>query len=206
MLTRIKREEAIADYPIFPLRHYDRKKDDYVFTWPKTFANYIFALPSKTFKGHQKLLGSEIVKLAKEQGCPHLIFLGDMDVPWLKRLNSWDSFQAALQYLVELKVPKRFDGALQVDIKELPAFIKNLSWLVRTNGVFSYVHFTDPDQNFVGSICKHGDLHVSTKNKRADKKFTEAVSGTSFESQGPNACYERFSKSGIIKGRVGTYY
>jgi hypothetical protein len=204
MLNKIDRQEAITNFPILPLRHYDKKKDEEVFNGPKVFANYVLTLPSKSYRGHQKLLGTQITLLAKNLGYDHFIFLGDIDIPWLKRVNTYESFQAALQYLVDNKIGKRFNGALQVDRDELPTFIKNLTWLVRTNGVVQYVHFTDPGQNIVADICQYGNLHISTKHKTADNNLKDAITKSPFTYLADTNCYNKFSKSGAIKGRTIT--
>ncbi len=180
MLIKIARQEAIDKFPNLPLRHYDRKEDDYVFNYPEVFTNYIFTLPSKSYKGRIKLLGAELVSLVNELGYDNLIFLGDEDTPWLHRLNTYKSFQKSLQYLIDNEIKKRFNGALQVDTTELANFIKNLAWLVSTNGILPYVHFIDPGQNIIGNICQHGNLHISPKNKRADKKIKEAIKKSNF--------------------------
>jgi len=199
MLIKIDRQEAITNLPIFPLRQYDKKKDEEVFSAPKVFANYVLTLLSKSYRVHQKLLGAQITLLAKNLGYNHLIFLGDVDIAWLKRLNTYESFQEALKYLVDNKISKRFNGALQVDIDELPIFIKNLTWLVRTNGVMQYVHFTDPGQNIVADICQYGNLHISTKNKAADKNFKEAIAKSNFRYLADTNCHNKFSKMVRLK-------
>ena len=202
MLIKIDRQDAINKFPILPLRHYDRKKDEDVFKSPKVFANYVLTLPSKSYRGHQKLFGTQISHLVENLGYDHLIFLGDIDIAWLKRLDSYEIFQEALQYLADNKIGKRFNGALQVDIKQIQSFIKNLSWLVRTNGIVQYVYFTDPGQNIVADICQYGNLHISTKNKAADMKFKEAISKSTFNYLTDESCYNKFSKSNAIKGRT----
>ncbi|MGB4775450.1 MAG: hypothetical protein WBP45_09780 [Daejeonella sp.] len=202
MLIKIDRQEAITKFPILPLRHYDSKKDEDLFQSPKVFANYVLTLPSKSYRGLQKLLGTQLTFLVKNFGYDQLIFLGDIDIPWLKRVDTYESFQDALQYLVDKKIGKRFNGALQVDTDELQTFIKNLSWLVRTNGIVQYVHFTDPGQNFVGNICQYGNVHVSTKNKTADKYFKDIVSKSQFTYLADTNCTNKFSKSSAIKGRT----
>ena len=204
MLIKIDRQEAINKFPNLPLRQYDPKADDDVFKYPTVFANYVLTLPSKSYKGHIKLLGTQLVSLANNLGYDNFIFLGDLDIPWLQRLNTYENFQEALQYLVDNKINKRFNGALQVDTAEIPTFIKHLAWLVRTNGVLPYVHFIDPGQNIIGNICQHGNLHVSTKNKTADKNFKEAIAKSTFTYLTDGSCYNRFSKSGAIKGRTIT--
>ncbi len=159
-------------------------------------------LPSKSYKGHIKLLGTELVSLANRFGFDNFIFLGDMDIAWLRRLNTYETFHEALQYLVDNKVSKRFNGALQVDTKETPTFIKNLAWLVRTNGILPYVHFIDPEQKFVANICQYGNLHISTKNKAVDKNFKNAIAKSSFSYLVDANCYNKFSKNRAIKGRT----
>ncbi|RXK61981.1 hypothetical protein ESA94_02910 [Lacibacter luteus] len=202
MLIKIDRQEAINKFPILPLRHYDKKNDEEIFNSPKVFANYVLTLPSKSYKGHQKLLGTQIAYLVKNLGYDRLVFLGDIDIPWLKRLDTYESFQEALQYLVDNKIGKRFNGALQVDINELQTFIKYLSWLVRTNGIVQYVHFTDPEQNIVADICQYGNLHISTKNKTADTLFKDIVSKSEFTYLTDTNCTNKFSKTNAIKSRT----
>jgi hypothetical protein len=180
MIVKIKRQEAIDKFPNLPLRHYNQKEDEEVFNYPEVFANYILTLPSKSYRVHIKLLGTQLASLASNLGYDNLIFMGDVDTAWLRRFNTYENFQEALQYLVDSKITKRFNGALQVDIAEIPTFIKHLAWLVRTNGILPYVHFVDPEQNFIGSICQYGNLHLSTKNKTADKKFKDVITKSSF--------------------------
>jgi hypothetical protein len=202
MLIKIDRQEAIIKFPILPLRHYDINNEEEIFNFPKVFANYILTLPSKSYRGHQKLLGKEITFLVKSLLYDHLVFLGDLNIPWLKRLDTYKAFQEPLQYLVDNKIGKRFNGALQVDITQLQSFIKNFCWLVRTNGILPYVHFTDPGQNVVGNICQYGNVHISTKNKTADKRFKDIVSKSQFIYLTDTNCTNRFTKSSIIEGRT----
>jgi len=204
MLIKIDRQEAISKFQILPLRQYDKKKGEEVFNGPKVFANYVLTLPSKSYKGHQKLLGTEITSLTKNLGYDHLIFLGDIHIAWLRRLDTYGNFQEALQYLVGNKIGKRFNGALKVDTNELPTFIKHLSWLVRTNGLLQYVHFTDPGQNIVADICHYGNLHISTKTKAVDKRFKDIVAKSHFTLLANTSCINKFSKSGAIKVRTIT--
>lgn len=201
MLIKLDRQDTINKFQNLPLRHYNPKEDEEVFKSPDVFANYILTLPSKSYKGHIKLLGTQLVSLAKNLGYINFTFLGDMDTAWLRRLNTYENFQEALQYLVDNKIKKRFNGALQVDIAELPTFIKHLAWLVRTNGILPYVYFIDPGQNIIGNICQHGNLHISPKNKMADKNFKDAIEKSSFTYLSDGGCYSQFSKSSVIKAR-----
>ena len=204
MLIKIDRQEAIDKFPILPLRHYNPTDDEDVFNYPKVFGNHVLTLPSKSYKGHIKLLGTQLVSLANNLGYDSFIFLGDENIAWLRRLNTYESFQEALQYLVDNKIGKRFNGALQVDTTEIPTFIKHLAWLVRTNGILPYVHFIDSGQKIIGNICQYGNLHISTKNKTADNNFKAAIAKSPFTYLTDTNCYNKFSKSGAIKGRTIT--
>jgi hypothetical protein len=202
MLIKIDRQEAIDKFPNLPLRHYNPKEDEDIFNYPKVFANYVLTLPSKSYKGHIKLLGTQLVSLANKLGIDNFIFLGDENIAWLRRLNTQENFQEALQYLVHNKIGKRFNGALQVDTAEIPTFIKHLAWLVRTNGLLPFVYFIDPVQNIIGNICQYGNFHISTRNKTADKKFKDIIANSLFTYLTDGSCYNKFSKSGAIKGRT----
>jgi len=204
MLIKIDRQEAINKFPNLPLRYYNPKEDEDVFNYPKVFENYVLTLPSKSYKGHIKLLGIQLASLAKNLGCDNYIFLGDEASAWLRRFNSNENFQEALQYLFDNKIGKRFNGALQVDTAEIPIFIKKLTWLVRTNGILPYVYFIDPKQNIIANICQYGNLHISTKNKTADKHFKNAIAKSSFTHLAGTTCYNKFSKAGAIKSRTIT--
>ena len=188
MLIKIERQEVIDKFPNLPLRFYNSEEDDYVFKYPKVFANYVLTLLSKSYKGKIKLLGSQLVFLLNNLGYDNLIFLGDEDTAWLWRLKVHENFQEGLQYLVDNKINKRFNGALQVDTAEIPTFIKHLALLVRTNGILPYVHFVDFGQNIIGSICQHGNLHISAKNKMADKNFKNAIAKSQFIFLGDENC------------------
>lgn len=201
MLIKIDRQEAINRFPHLPLRHDNPKVEEDVFDYPKVFANYILTLHSTSYKGHIKLLGTQLVSLVNNLGYDNCIFLGDKDIAWLRRFNTHENFQEALQYLIDNKINKRFNGALQVSIATIPTFIKHLAWLVRTNGILPYVHFVDPGQHIIGNICQYGNLHISTKNKRADKRFKDAITKSEFTYLTGGSCYNKFSKSGNIKDR-----
>ncbi len=201
MLIKIDRQEAIDKFPTFPLRQYNSKEDEDIFDYPKVFANYILTLPSKSYKAHIKLLGTELVSFANKFGFDNFIFLADENIAWLRRLNTYETFQEALKYLVDNKISKRFNGALQVNITEIPTFIKNLVWLVRTNGILPYVHFIDPEQKFVANICQYGNLHISTKNKTVDKNFKSVIAKSSFLYLADTNCYNKFSKA--VQSKAG---
>ena len=201
MLTKIKRQDCLDNYQTFPLRSYDYKNEEEEFFYPEVFKSYILTLPSKSFKGHVKTLGIELAKLIKALHADTLVFLGDIETPWLHQSNEYKPVNEAQLYLAANKIGKRFNGALQVDTLELPVFIKHLSWLVRCNATLPYFHFIDEQQNIVGSICQYGNLHLETLNKQADKSLKTFLNYSKFEYGNKNSCHNWFSKTNAILNR-----
>lgn len=201
MIIKIARKEAIDKYPNLPLREWISDEEGYDDSYfPQTFANYVLTLPSKSYIGHIKLLGKELTALTKSFGFDKLIFLGDIDIAWLKRNIDFKQAKEALQYLADNKIGKRFNGALQVDLIQLSNFMVQLAWLVRTNAILPYVYCIDPDQNFIASICQYGNLHFSTLNELTDKVLVAEISKTKFEFMNEDNCYNKFEKTKAIKG------
>jgi hypothetical protein len=201
MLIKINRQDCINKYPSFPLRSYDYDKDEEVFLYPNIFKSYILTLKSKSFKGHIKQLGTELFKLTKQLGYDSLTFLGDTELAWLHQDNDYKPAREAQQYLVHNKIGKRFNGALQVDNSGLVSFVKHLSWLTRCNASLPYFHFSDNGQNFIGHICKYGNLHIDTLNQAADNLIKAFIDKSNFEYLDGNNCFNQFGKTSAIAGR-----
>lgn len=200
-MKKNSRQDAIERFPALPLRKYNKLNGEYDLYYPKTIANYVLTLPSKSYRGHIKMLGTELAILTKRLGMGHLIFMGDLDVPWLYRDHDFKHAKTALQFLVDKKIGKRFNGALQIDRNKLPAFTIHLAWLVRTNAVLPYIHFTEPEQSFIAEVCQYGNLHFYSITKKADKDIKAAFSESKFELMTDMSCYNKFSKNSAIKGR-----
>jgi hypothetical protein len=201
MLTKIRRQDCLNKYQIFPLRSYDYKKEEDVCFYPKVFKDYILTAQSKSFKGHVKVLGQELDKLAKELHADSLVFLGDTETPWMYQFNDYKPVKEAHEYLVSKKIGKRFNGALLVDSSELPMFIKHLAWLTRCNAALPYFYFIDPERGILGSICQYGNLHLDTLNKRTDKIVRTFVDGSKFQYGDKDSCHNWFGKTSAIHGR-----
>ena len=201
MLIKINRQECLSRYSLFPLRSYDYDKDEEVDYYPKVFKSYILTVVSKSFKGHIKQLGTGLNKLTKQLGYDNLIFLGDTKLPWLNQDNDYKPAKEAQQYLLENKIGKRFNGALQVENSELVTFVKHLSWLTRCNASLPYFHFTDEGQNIIGNICKYGNLHFDTLNKQTDNLVKKFIDAGKFIYLAGNNCFNQFGKTSSIAGR-----
>lgn len=201
MLRKINRQACLTKYSIFPLRDYDAEKDEEVLSFPVIFRSYVLAISAKTFRGNIRDLGIEIARLGKELNAGSLIFLGDTVTPWLYQNNDYTPVQKAQLYLSDLNIGKRFNGGIEVEITELPVFIKHLSWLVRCNTALPYIYFIDPGQNIVGNICQYGNLHISTLNKDTDNCLNSFIKKSKLLIGNEESCNRRFGQSGAIEGR-----
>lgn len=181
MIKKIKRKKCLAKYPIFPQRNFNEKIEDYDYFYPETFANYILTITSKTNKNHVKALGEELNHLLEglKSGC--FIFLGDEKLTWRFREGKYKNFKKGMEFLEKEEIGKDFKGGLILNKQNMIQFVKHLSNLVSTNGIVQYVYFTDESQSMLGSICKEGNIHVSTVDEDNDAIFRSAVAGTKFE-------------------------
>jgi hypothetical protein len=201
MITKIKRQDCLDQFPSFPLRTYDYDKDEEECFYPKIYKSYILTLSSKSFKAHVKALSIEVTKLIKALHTVRLIFLGDTETPWLYQDNDYKMVKEAQEYLAGKKIGKRFNGALLVDNLELHTFMKHLAWLIRCNAAIPYFYFIDEGQNIVGSICKYGNLHLDTLNEQTDNSIKSILDNSKFEYGDNNSCYNWFGKTNAISGR-----
>jgi hypothetical protein len=201
MLLKIKRKNCLDKYRVFPLRGYDYEKDEEEFFYPEVFRSYILTIPSKSFKGHVKVLGMELTNLAKKLQVEGLVFLGDTETPWLYQYNDYKPVKAAQEYLTANKVGKQFNGAIQMSIPDLPVFISHLAWLTRCNAALPYFYFIDAGQNILGNICKYGNLHLDTLNEQSDKLVSAFVDKSKFKYGDENSCYNWPGKTSAIRGR-----
>ncbi len=147
------------------------------------------------------MLGIELAAIMKMINVDTLIFLGDSKTSWLYQDNSYKPVKEALNFLVDNKVGKRFNGALLVDDKSLAVFVRHLSWLTRCNASLPNFHFSDNGQNFVGNICKYGNIHLDTLNKRSDKLIEAAIEKSKFELLSDNVCKNNFGATSAIPRR-----
>lgn len=201
MLSKIKRQDCLDQYQVFPLRGYDYENDEETFFFPKVIKSYLLTIPAKTFKGNAKALGTEVTRLAMALRSDTLLFLGDTEIPWQYQSNEYKPVKEAQEYLTSHKIGKRFNGALRADMEELPVFIKHLTWLTRCNASLPYFYFIDKDQSIIGEICQYGNLHLSILDKRTVKVFEQFMNTSRFIYGDNKSCFNRFGKKSAISGR-----
>lgn len=200
MMNLIKRRECLDKYTNFPNIDYSNDR----FFYPEVFVSYIFTLNSKSIQNHIKNLALEITQMMGNLGCDKLTFLGNSKIPWLYQENLYEPVHDAIKYLVFNKIRKRFNGAIEVNVEELPCFLKHLSWLIRCNASLPNFYFMNETQDFLGSICKYGNLHLDILNEETNKRIENVFSHCNFHclSDKSDCGLSSFSTiKGKIKGR-----
>jgi hypothetical protein len=170
VIKTINRSECLIAYPRFPQADNFKEK----FFFPEVYKSYFLTLLSQPKKNYIKNLSVAITNLVKHLNYDFLIFLGDTKTPLLylhQDQNNKKDAKAAIDYLILNKVGKKFNGALEVDITELPIFLGHLYFLTSANAALPIMHFMDKGENIVGNICQYGVLHFSTLNKKTDNTF-----------------------------------
>ena len=95
--------------------------------------------------------------------------------------NDYKPLNNALAYLTENEIGRRFNGAIEVDISELVAFIQHFYIITRCDASFAYFHFMDKEQNLIGYIHYSGELRIDTLNKKTDNLFLKTIRVTKFQ-------------------------
>jgi len=182
-VTKIKREQCLLLYTQFPIT---KNEDEYFF--PRSVTDYRLGILACSEDEHNTVLGLSFTQFIQELDIDALVFLGDSDTPWLYRDSDFKPAKEALAYLVAHKLGKRFNGGLKVSIDELPVFLKHIAWLGSTNTVLPIVHFMDPMQRLVGSICHYGNIHLSILDKEIDERVVIAIENVGLRIVEGNNC------------------
>jgi hypothetical protein len=186
MIKTINRDKCLEAYPKFPQA--DNFKEEFFF--PEVYKSYFLTLLPQLKKNYIKDLSAAITNLVRHLNYDSLIFLGDTKTPLLyfhQDQNNKKDAKAAIDYLIQNKIGKKFNGALEVAITELPIFVKHLYFLTSANATLPIVHFMDKGENIVGSICQYGVLHFSTLNKKTDNAF-QSINKTQIRFQLHDKC------------------
>jgi hypothetical protein len=191
MLIQIKRADAIAQYKSLP----HRSLRPYFFFFPKTYRVDTFTLSSRSARGHATLLANALTSFAKLMQSDELLFLGCGTTPWLYQEAKHKAAIRAVCFLTDNKINKRFNGAIVLKLPEQKEFIKHLFWLTRCHGSFPEVYFMDKQQQFVGNICRYGNIHLYLTEKTQEEQYLKAAAAAGFEFLETFPCTERFGSN-----------
>jgi len=183
------------------LKEYNQKKDNVetISIQEKYAGTIIYKLPYAEINYYAQNLSKSIVTLCEELAWKSVIFLPVYPIPWLEQQNDYKPGKKALDYLKSVGTTDDFTGGFKVNGTDLEKLVKNLFWIFRCNASLPYCFFSGIENDFVGSICKYGNMHfhfysrsemIETRNTALDLGMTKI-----------EQCFENFSKTGRIKGR-----
>lgn len=185
MLLKIEREVCLARYRNFPLSPYDPNTDEEVLFYPKIVDGGWYNLKVRTKRELPAVLNNELTKLVGVCGFESLIFLGDKAIPWITKLSAkrtdYVSITKAVRYFKINKLGNNFTGGVQVEILDLPEFIKNFFCITKSDASFHGFHFSDPAQNLLGFIHYGGEVQFQTLNLVFDSQFSKYIRKTAFK-------------------------
>ncbi|MBD1385596.1 hypothetical protein IDJ75_09935 [Mucilaginibacter rigui] len=196
MLTKIGRKKFLEKYPDFPTASEQRN----IFHFPEVYAGYVLYVEHKSDIGLGNNLAKATQSLVETLCCKELNFLGDTKTPWVYQDNEYKPITQGIIYFKENKLDGHFIGGINVPSTRVSEFIKHLYWLVRGNSIVNYVHFSNPEFTFIGSVCQYGNLHFHTLNKKIDLAFNENIAQCGFHISENGEC-----GGGRIKGRKYAY-
>lgn len=202
-MQRIPRQRALATWPKLPTIVWNPAIDDLDGDFPTAVEDWVLWLNAKSARGAFRDLSAEISTLAEHFESPTLVFLPSEELAWRGQTNNdYPPVVRGLAYLEAHGVGPRFKGALRVDRDELAEFIPHLGWLTRCNARFPWLSFIDEEQQFVGMICKHGNLHLDALTPGAAALIKDFLRHSRLE-QGTRAdCSNRWGRSSAVAGRM----
>lgn len=179
-MEKISRSICLIKYRKLPLCEYEKGPDGYIYHYPKVKSIYWLKLEDNS----KKNVSIEITNLVKKLDIENLIFLGEMEKPWIsKKTASRIDFKPlieTIEYFKIQKIQKKFNGGVKVGIEELEKFIFYFYTITKCDGGFSDFNFIDENQNFVFYIHYSGEIKIFTLNGKSNKHFLEIIAESKF--------------------------
>lgn len=161
----------------------------------------VYGLPMCKIDTYVDNLSESIMKLSEELKLQSVFFLLDYSTPWLYQNNDFKPVKKALEYLRNIGITDSFCGGIKASGQEIKELTKNLFWILRCNASLPDCYFSGIDKDFIGDICKHGNIHFHCYSKKEKLKIKKTVLKIGMRKIENGKCYELFSKSSAIKGR-----
>ena len=177
----LERDFCIIKYRKLPLTFYIKEIDEDIFYYPEIESFYWIKLADfdNQRKDTSKKLISQIIKLVKILEFEKIIFLGEINKPWVSKITSkrkdYKPLIKSLEYFKENKIWGKFNGGVEVSVKNLKQFLPHYFMITRCDGGFFDFHFTDEKENIIFYIHYSGEIKIMTLNKKYNEKFKKAV-------------------------------
>ncbi|UUV20222.1 hypothetical protein [Paenimyroides aestuarii] len=180
MIKLISRDLALVKYRKFPLLAYDETLDEDIFYCPDYVSFYWIKLKEE----NNNVLIEELLKLLNFFNTKDLIFLGQIDKPWVSKPMakrfSLAIYNKAIRFFKKNGIWKNFNGAVKVEQKDFKEFLTHFFTLTKFEAYFWDHYFSDDGQNFLFCIHYSGEVQVLTLNEQTNNVFLSFVRNTEF--------------------------
>ncbi len=171
-MKKIDRRAALELYKAFPLRTYDPIKDSEECYFPNSFTDEVLTTDAKEGENSAEIVIRELMALLGQMEFSTFIFMGDTDQPWLRNTDNNPNLIEMQNFLSDNGIDKKFNGAVIIDLHNLPALLNHLFTLTKCNAAMPYIFFTDEKQNLLMNICHYDNLHINALNERTAEKWS----------------------------------
>jgi hypothetical protein len=195
MIKKVNRSRCIELNP--KLAHFNENSmsDAPTSFYPEVYASYVLTYKANSIEEHIEVFAAEITWATKEFGYDFFLFMPHEDSPWIKDPGESEILWDAVNFLMEHGVDAQFDGGLRVRVEILPHFLKHVMRLAYYHPDFPTINFIDEGQNFLCSICGHGNMHVDILTPSMYELCIDAMSKTRLEFIESNNCREIYQQS-----------
>ncbi len=180
MVKLINRDLALVKYRNFPLLAYDETLNEDVFYCPEYIGSYWIKLKD----ANNTDLIDELLKLLNLFKMEELIFLGQIDKPWISKPMpkrfSLSIYNKAIRFFKNNIIWTKFNGAVKIEQQDFKEFLIHFFALTKFEAYFWDHYFSDESQNILFVIHYSGEIQVLTLNKETNKSFLSFVKNTEF--------------------------
>lgn len=183
MVKKLNREYCLVKFKNLPLQHFDKETKSDVFYNPKRKCFYWIKLPDSK-KDNSKKLIDELIKLMSSLNIENLIFLDEIEKPWIlkhtAKRTDFKRLKKALDYFKTNKIWTAFNGGVLVSKSGWKIFLKHFYTITKCDSAFFFYNFIDEEQKIIFYIHYSGEISVTTLNKEIDEEFLKRIKKTKF--------------------------
>ncbi|MDO5616709.1 MAG: hypothetical protein Q4G16_10995 [Cruoricaptor ignavus] len=183
MIKKLHRDYCIIKFRNLPLQHCDKETNSDIFYTPKHKGFYWIKLPDSKKDGSKQLI-SELIKLMGNLKINHLIFLDEINKPWISKLTAertnYKKLIKALEYFKFKKIWTKFNGGIFVSKDCWKDFLTHFYTITKCDSSFFYYNFIDEKQNIIFHIHYSGEINIITLNSEIDSIFLNQIKNTKF--------------------------
>jgi hypothetical protein len=180
MIETISRDICIIKYRNLALTEYEEVTDELISHFPETHAFYWLKLS----KACEDSLPNQISLILKHLNIERLVFLGEMNKPWISKLTAsrkdFKPLVKAVTYFKSHGIEEEFNGGVIVDDESIEELLGHFQTITTCDGGFSDFNFIDENQNYWFYIHYSGELRVLMLNENADADFLKSIKQTHF--------------------------